>query len=69
MRKRASEISGELEITSAPGAGTCVSITVHVLKRNRLVSYAIAGFEFVGRLLETKIYAKGRSARNSYSDR
>lgn len=32
MRKRASEISGELEISSTPGAGTCVSASVPLIK-------------------------------------
>ncbi len=69
MRKRASEISGELEIASTPGAGTCVSITVPVLRRIGFVSYVVTGFDLVGRFLESKIYARGRSKRNSYSDR
>jgi signal transduction histidine kinase len=69
MRQRASEISGELEISSAPGAGTCVSISVPVVRRSSLISYAVAGLDFAGKILETKIYARNKRAPNSYSDR
>lgn len=69
MRQRASEISGELEILSAPGAGTSVSISVPVVRRSSLISYAVAGLDFAGKILETKIYARNRRAPNSYSDR
>jgi Signal transduction histidine kinase len=69
MRQRASEISGELEISSAPGAGTSVSISVPVVRRSSLIAYAVAGLNLVGKILETKIYAKNRRAHNSYSDR
>jgi len=69
MRKRASEIFGELEIRSAPGAGTCISISVPVVRRSRLVTYAVAGVDFAGKILETKIYARNKRASDSYSDR
>jgi hypothetical protein len=69
MRQRAAEISGELEISSAPGAGTCISISVAAVRRSSLISYAVAGLDFAGKILETKIYARNRRAHNSYSDR
>ena len=69
MRKRASEISGNLEITSTPGSGTSVSVTAPVPRRNRLVSSVALGLEFAGRFLESRLYARNRSTPNSYSDR
>jgi signal transduction histidine kinase len=69
MRKRASEISAELDISSALGAGTCVSITVPVVRRSSLRSYAVAGLDFAGKILETKLYGRNRRAPNSHSDR
>ena len=69
MRKRASEISAELDITSALGAGTCVSVSVPVVRRSSLRSYAIAGLDFARKILEENIYGRSRRAPNSYSDR
>lgn len=54
MRKRASEIGGDLEISSTPGAGTCVSISVPISQRSRLISYIDAMVNFAIKIRETK---------------
>ncbi len=58
MRKRASEIGGELNITSSPGQGTCVSITVPVVNRNRFLSLFVARQTFLRNVPENKTYAR-----------
>ncbi|AXC13640.1 two-component system sensor kinase [Acidisarcina polymorpha] len=65
MRRRASEIAGELDISCMLGTGTCVSVTVPVLGINRLTSYVRAGIRF----LENTIHAKNKRLLDPHSDR
>jgi len=53
MRKRASEIRGELDITSSTADGTCVSITVPFVKRNRLLWTLVGRQNFPRNILES----------------
>jgi len=52
MRKRASEIGGDLDITSVPGSGTSVSITVQLPKQNALHALLNTAQTFVRTMLE-----------------
>ena len=52
MRKRASEIGGDLDITSVPGSGTSVSITVQLPKQNALLALLNTAQTFVRTMLE-----------------
>lgn len=60
MRKRASEIGGELNITSSPENGTCVSVTVPSRGQKGLHSSLAAGQKLLNKILEQKRHAKSR---------
>jgi signal transduction histidine kinase len=47
MRKRASEVGGDLDISSVPGSGTTVSITVQLPKKNGLLALLNTAQTFV----------------------
>ena len=52
MRKRASEVGGDLEISSVPGSGTSVSITVPLPKKNGVLALLNTAQTFVRTKLE-----------------
>lgn len=52
MRKRASEVGGDFDISSVPGSGTSVSITVQLPKQNGLLALLNAAQTFVRTKLE-----------------
>ncbi len=69
MRKRASEISGELEIVSTPTAGTSVSVTVPIRERRSLTQFIGAFVHRVSRSLENTLHAKSKRPSHPHPDR
>ncbi len=57
MRKRASDINADLNITSSPGAGTCVTVTVPAVQRNLIISHVVIAKDHVKSILERGRYA------------
>jgi signal transduction histidine kinase len=60
MRKRASEIGGDLDITSSPGAGTSVSIAIQLPEQKGILSPFITARKLFRTILESKTYAGDR---------
>jgi glucose-6-phosphate-specific signal transduction histidine kinase len=57
MRKRASDINADLNITSSLGAGTSVTVTVRSVQRNLIISHLVTAKDHVKSILERGRYA------------
>lgn len=56
MRKRASDIGGQLDIESSPGQGTRILVIVPIT-RNRILSYLLAVYGYLKKLVEVEKHA------------